>query len=78
VPGDVVKVEAIMMPGHCAHAPIQRILRLRSRTFKDLTDRIIMEEKTNTRNNSFWKKRNIELEKAKKIVKEQEDARRAR
>lgn len=74
-PGDVVKVEAIMMPGHCTHAPIQRILRLRSMTLKDIINRIIMEEKTDTRDNSFWEERKIVLEKAKKIVKEQEDAR---
>lgn len=72
-PKDSVKVEAIMMSGHCTHAPIQRILRLRSSIFKDIINRVIKEEKTGERDIYFWKSRNKKLERARTIIKEREN-----
>lgn len=78
VPGDIVEIKAIMMPGHCTHAPIQRILRLRSEVLKDIINRIITEDKTNIRNHEFWKRRKEIFMKAESIVKEIEDVRRTK
>lgn len=71
-PGDEVEVEAIMMSGHCTHAPIQRILRLRSQILKDIINIIISEDESENINSLFWKRRKKVLENAKRIVKEQE------
>jgi hypothetical protein len=52
--GDVVVVKALMMPGHPAHAPIQRILRFRSLTMNAFVVRIREEEKTGISDPVFW------------------------
>jgi len=53
--GDQVRVEALMLPGHQTHAPIQRILRLRSLVLNDIICRVLDEEATGERNVEFWK-----------------------
>jgi hypothetical protein len=52
--GDKVKVEALIMSGHPTHAPIQRIIRLRSVVLKNIIDRIRREELTGDTDFLFW------------------------
>lgn len=42
--GDEVEVSAVFMSGHPTHAPIQRIIRLRSKTLQPLIEKINKEE----------------------------------
>lgn len=64
--GDVVKVTALMMPGHPTHAPIQRILRLRSLILRDFVIRIKNEEETGMIDSTYWNVWKLQVEKAKK------------
>lgn len=54
-PGDRVKVVALMMPGHHCHAPIQRIIRLRTSLLSPMIDRIRAEEAGGESDASFWR-----------------------
>ena len=60
--GDEVEVEALMMSGHPTHAPIQRILRLRSLTLNQIIIKILEEEESGISDIEFWKifKHNVE------------------
>jgi hypothetical protein len=53
--GDEVEVEALMMSGHPTHAPIQRILRLRSLTLNKIIIKILEEEAVGISDVEFWK-----------------------
>jgi hypothetical protein len=53
-PGDKVTVEALMMPGHHCHAPIQRIIRLRTSVLSPIVERIRREEETGETDPEFW------------------------
>lgn len=64
-PGDRVQVDALMMPGHPTHAPIQRIIRLRKRTLSPIINRIIKEEESSNIDNEFWKARKRQVDIAK-------------
>lgn len=52
--GDKVLVEALVMSSHPTHAPIQRVLRLRSMLLKDIINKILLEERTGQTNKEFW------------------------
>jgi len=54
VPGDKVKVVALMMPGHHCHAPIQRIIRLRTSLLSAIIERIRSEESMGETDTAFW------------------------
>lgn len=54
VPGEKIRVEALMMPGHRCHAPIQRIIRLRTSVLAPLAERIKREEETGEADADFW------------------------
>lgn len=66
--GDVVKVKALLMPGHTTHAPIQRIIRLRTMTLKPIIDRIRAEELENKRDIDFWQRRKILVQNSREIT----------
>jgi len=66
--GDHVRVEAIMLPGHHSHAPIQRILRLRSSVLDNVICRVLKEESTGVRDNEYWDRWNDKVSKAKEKV----------
>lgn len=53
-PGDTVRVGALMMSGHTTHAPIQRIIRLRTKILGPLIQRIQKEEEAGERDLNFW------------------------
>lgn len=53
-PGTIVKVEALMMPGHRCHAPIQRIVRLRTAALAPMIARIRREEESGEADRAFW------------------------
>jgi hypothetical protein len=55
--GDKVCVTTLMMPGHPTHAPIQRILRLRSKVLSPIVSQVLEEEKLGTRDTDFWNRR---------------------
>jgi len=72
-----VRVEALMLPGHHSHAPIQRITRLRSSTLNDIICRILEEENTGERDLRFWEDWENRVEIARKnLLKENEYDRR--
>jgi hypothetical protein len=52
--GDRVEVEALMMPGHHCHAPIQRIIRLRTSVLSSIVEKIRLEEETGETDPAFW------------------------
>lgn len=66
--GDKVLVEALIMSNHPTHAPIQRILRLRSVILKNIINRILLEEKTGKLNQEFWWAWKQRVEKARRIA----------
>jgi hypothetical protein len=66
--GDNVLVEALMMPGHPTHAPIQRILRLRSQILYSFVVRLKEEEKTGVANNVFWNTWRKQADKARELI----------
>jgi len=68
VPGDLVRVEALIMPGHTTHAPIQRIIRLRTKILGPLIERIQDEEKTGKRDLEFWRIWKNKVERSKKVT----------
>jgi hypothetical protein len=53
--GDRVKVVALMMPGHHCHAPIQRIIRLRTSLLSPMIERIRSEEAGGRIDTAFWR-----------------------
>lgn len=65
--GDKVLVEVLMMPGHPTHAPIQRILRLRSQILHDFVVRLKEEEKIGSANNVFWNTWRRQVDKAREL-----------
>lgn len=67
-PGDKVLVEALVMSGHPSHAPIQRILRLRSLLLKDMINRILEEEKTCKSDKRFWESWRRRVDRARKLT----------
>lgn len=66
--GDKVTIEALMMPGHPTHAPIQRILRLRSLILHSFVVRIKKEEKSGNIDSAFWNVRKKQAEKAIELI----------
>ena len=68
VPGDKVTVEALMMPGHHCHAPIQRIIRLRTSVLSPIVERIRLEEETGETDSEFWNDWKKRANKAMKIM----------
>jgi hypothetical protein len=56
-PGDKVRVEALVMPGHHTHAPIQRIIRLRTTVLHNTICRILEEEQSGIKDSSYWNER---------------------
>ena len=68
VVGDKVIIEALMMPGHPTHAPIQRILRLRSLILNSFVIRIKKEEKSGDIDSAFWNIRKKQAEKARELI----------
>ena len=64
--GDKVFVEALIMSGHPTHAPIQRILRLRSSLLKNIIDRILTEERTGHTDQMFWQTWKMRVARARK------------
>jgi len=75
IPGDKVKVEALIMSGHPTHAPIQRIIRLRSMILQSIINRILNEEMTGDSDSLFWdswrKRAELARNKTGQIFKEQ-------
>lgn len=67
-PGDQVKVSVLMMPGHHCHAPIQRIIRLRTTLLSPMIDRIRSEEAGEASDASFWREWHKRTETAKKAT----------
>jgi hypothetical protein len=55
IPGDRVKIVALMMPGHHCHAPIQRIIRLRTSLLSGIIGRIRAEEAGGETDMAFWR-----------------------
>lgn len=68
IPGDRVRVEALMMPGHRCHAPIQRVIRMRTGFFAPIVDKIREEEQGVRRDPCFWRKWRRSVEAAKAAV----------
>jgi len=66
--GEKVKVKALMMSGHPTHTPIQRIIRLRSITLKNIIDRILREEAAGDTDVLFWKSWKNRVKAAKEKV----------
>jgi hypothetical protein len=66
--GDNVLVEILVMPGHPTHAPIQRILRLRSQILNSFIIRLKEEEQTGNANNVFWNTWVKQIDKAREII----------
>jgi hypothetical protein len=67
-PGDSVKIIALMMPGHHCHAPIQRIIRLRTSLLSPMIDRIKTEESGETSDITFWQDWNKRADIARKAT----------
>lgn len=63
-PGDIVRVEALIMPGHPTHSPFQRMMRLRTAVLGPIINRVIAEEKNGERDILFWKNWNQNVKKA--------------
>ncbi|MHA2216327.1 MAG: hypothetical protein ACXACY_10335 [Candidatus Hodarchaeales archaeon] len=65
--GDEVSIDSLVMSGHSTHAPIKRILRLRSVVLKNIISRILAEEETGSVSANFWKhwKQNVVVSKKK-------------
>lgn len=68
VPGDRVKVAALMMPGHHCHAPIQRIIRLRTSILSGMIERIRSEEAEGGTDAAFWREWQRRAEAARKAT----------
>jgi len=67
-PNDLVKVVALMMPGHHCHAPIQRIIRLRTSLLSSIIGRIRSEEAGEASDTSFWREWQKRTEAARKAT----------
>jgi hypothetical protein len=67
-PGNKVRVEVLVMPGHPSHAPIQRIIRLRSMTLQSIINRVLNEENTGISDSLFWSSWRNRVESAKSRV----------
>jgi hypothetical protein len=52
--GDTVEIEALVMPGHHTHAPIQRILRLRKNVLGRIIAKVVEEERTGVNDAVYW------------------------
>lgn len=66
--GDKVEVKALLMPGHTTHAPIQRIIRLRTMILSSIINRIKLEEESGNRDAKFWQTRKNIVLQARKIT----------
>jgi hypothetical protein len=66
--GDKVIVEALIMPGHHSHAPIQRIMRLRKNVLGKIINKVIEEELAGKTDIAYWKDWRATVKKAQKIV----------
>lgn len=64
--GDLVKVKALMMPGHHSHAPIKRIMRLRADVMEPISQRVRKEEAGGVRDMGFWRAWSERVERARK------------
>lgn len=62
---DIVEVKALFMSGHPTHAPIQRILRLRSMILYDFIVKILEEEDTGKSDLVYWSSWRKAVEKAR-------------
>jgi len=67
-PGDKVKVVALMMPSHHCHAPIQRIIRLRTTLLAPMIRRIRAEEVEGASDIEFWREWQKKAEDARKAT----------
>lgn len=67
-PGTTMRVEALFMPGHPTHAPIQRILRLRRKVLSKIIEKIQEEEKTGVSDVDFWRSRKKLVDEVKPTV----------
>jgi hypothetical protein len=67
-PGDKVKIVALMMPGHHCHAPIQRIVRLRTSLLSAMIERIRSEEAGEASDAAFWREWQKRAETARKAT----------
>jgi hypothetical protein len=68
MPNDRVKIVALMMPGHHCHAPIQRIIRLRTSLLSSMIGRIRSEEAGEASDASFWREWQKRTEIARKAT----------
>lgn len=66
--GDKIVVTALVMSSHPTHAPIQRILRLRSIMLKDTIERILLEEQTGDIEYDYWQNWKIKEREARKTI----------
>lgn len=66
--GDTVEVEALVMPGHHTHAPIQRILRLRKSVLGKIIAKVIEEERTGIIDATHWVAWKEAVKKAYKVI----------
>lgn len=64
-PGDMVRVKVLLMPGHTTHAPIQRIIRLRTMVLSSIINRIKSEDIENKRDVDFWNRRKSLVQKSR-------------
>lgn len=67
-PGDIVEIEALVMPGHHTHAPIQRILRLRKNVLGRIIARVAEEERTGVTDTAYWTSWRNAVRKAQKTM----------
>jgi uncharacterized C2H2 Zn-finger protein len=66
--GDKVQVTVLIMPGHHCHAPIQRIIRLRTVLLFPIVERIRDEERGMDRDMVFWNRWKKEVDLARKAI----------
>jgi len=52
--GDMIRIKALMMPGHHSHAPIRRIMRLRTDILAGVIGAVRKEEQSGETNARFW------------------------
>ena len=73
--GDSVIVEALIMSGHPTHAPIQRIIRLRTTILKPIIEIIKQEEQFGIRNKEFWNDWENRVKQSQTILKRRTNGR---
>jgi len=68
IAGDMIKIVALLMPGHHCHAPIQRIIRLRTSLLSAMIERIRLEEGGQSSDKVFWQEWHRQADVAKKAT----------